>query len=199
MKTVTLKAFLIFVSFAILGCSSKTPEDYTYLLASPVLTKIDGDGNKTTIQLGNIHLANYLTGRGLILDMGENRVVSTKQHRWAESLDQSIRRVLKRSLNSEVFRIATEEEPIEGDDLILTLEIDAFQSRAFDSTYATGKWTLRSYRTGLVVEEQYFDVTADVRNSNYRGIVNAHERMLATLSNELIAKIEQYLASIEDA
>ena len=175
------------------GCSSTLPETHTYILPTPGIVAGERPDTAISVSLESVKLADFLSQRGLVIEEGKHRVVITKYHRWAESLEDGIRRCLSRDLNKSGtnFRISELRKP--GDstqDYQLDFEFDSFHAIGFETAIASGRWVLRDFRTREVIREAYFDLSTPVQPQNYDGIVEGLATLLDRLSGDVAAQIE---------
>lgn len=194
MNNIILKCVAGFSLLMMLGCASKAPESSVYLLPNPSLSENHPTPDSPTLNIASVHLSEFLSTRGFVIEMGENEVVVTQNHRWAESLEESILRHLRRSIRSESFRVASVHDSSDIWDFQLHLEFDSFQSRSFDSVYTSGRWNLLDLESSETVLERYFELSTTTTLQNYEGIVQAYSNLLVELSQQIIRAIESSIA-----
>ena len=175
------------------GCSSTLPETRTYILPTPAIVTGEKTDAVVSVSIESIKLADFLAQQGLVIEEGKHRVVITKYHRWAESLEDGIRRCLSRDLDrmGKQFRISELRKP--GDltqDYQLDFEFDSFHAVGFDTAIASGRWVLRDFRTREVIREAYFDLSTLIQPQNYEGIVGSLATLLERLASEVTSRIE---------
>jgi uncharacterized lipoprotein YmbA len=194
-KTTVFPFFLILLLWT--GCST-LPETHTYILPTPKVGDQVQQKASRTINIENIKLADFLDQQGLVVEEGKHRIVITRYHRWAESLEDGIRRYLTRSLSQTGgdFRISNLRKPGALTwDYQLDFEFDSFHSIRFDKTIASGRWVLRDYRSGEVVREAYFDLSTSVQPQDYESIIESLAHLLDQLAQEVSSGIEASLVS----
>ena len=189
--------FLLLTPLMWTGCSSTLPETRTYILPTPAIATGEKAEAAVSVSIESVKLADFLTQRGLVIEEGQHRVVITRYHRWAESLEDGIHRCLFRDLDrlGRNFRVSDLRKS--GDltqDYQLDFEFDSFHAVGFDTAIASGRWVLRDFQTRSVIKEAYFDLSTPVRPQNYEGIVGS----LATLLEELAQEVNHHIEAISE-
>ena len=130
--------------------SSNVVEDHYYslVLAANDNTSITNDADAATrLIVLPVMLPAYLGGRGLVMQVGENRIESASHHFWAEPLDEAIAKVLVQDIAGRTSGIAVERQrgrySPQGD-CLLRVEFDAFHPTADSRVVSRGRYWISS-------------------------------------------------------
>ena len=107
MKSVTVKIFLSITSMMLSSCVSVVPESTHVEPTNYLLTALDSNLiisdsdflNGVSFYVRQVELAPYLEGSGLVSRPESNKIVFSNLHRWGESLDEGIARVVAKNLS----------------------------------------------------------------------------------------------------
>jgi uncharacterized lipoprotein YmbA len=91
---------MLLISLSLLGliaCSSQPTAIYYYQLAVPV-TPVANNSSLPALYIAPIRVAAYLNGTGLVMQQSEVEYVITRQHLWADALEQQLQRQLQHHL-----------------------------------------------------------------------------------------------------
>ena len=178
-----LAIILLLTSLA--GCSNAVPELHQYLLradsAAPAVTA----NSSRKIGIGNLVIASYIDGPGLILETGNGQVNSARDHQWAEPLRESLRIFLARQI-----AVAAEQpvaaQPFKNSDWEqrIDIRIDQLHGKSDGSAVLVAYWQV-STKQGLVDYE--FMESEPLSADGYLALVEAEKVLLERLCGVIAA------------
>ena len=169
--------------------SSDTVEDRYYSL---VLAAGSGGAAATTDEprarliVGPIELPRYLSGRGLSMQVGPNRVETANHHFWAEPLDEAISKVLVRDIAERSGDYDVERESGRWNfdsDCRLRVEFDAFHPTHDSRVTVSGRYWLAHRSAGSVRED--FSLSGRLTADGYAHAVDVLRDTLADLADQI--------------
>lgn len=182
-----MKALLISLSLlTLVACGSKPTAVYYYQLAVPAVPTADNT-NLPSLYIAPIRVAAYLNGTGLVMQQSDVEYVITRQHLWADALEQQLQRQLQQHLLQ-----ALPAQPLRGIQAQaqrqLSLEIDRFHADPSGQAILSGRYRLTQQGEEL---NQPFNYQVALEADGYPAMVSAlslaWQQLLADLTTQLNA------------
>ncbi|GGO74020.1 PqiC family protein [Bowmanella pacifica] len=175
---------------ALTACSSAPPPLQYYLLDSPGIKSAENTPLKRQIRVEVLPLPEYLQQDGLVMRMADGSLHVSRQHLWAQGLQQSMPQVLVDALNhtqSGHFLIMTEPGAERAEERLVVqirhLLIDQQQGALLNAQY----WLLD--KQGQVQSQGSFTDNQQLDQDGYPHAVEKLQQLL----NHLAARIQTSL------
>lgn len=169
------------------GClSGHSPPTQFYLLESEeVLGGNASNSSRQVISLAPVRLAHYLDRPQIVTAQGDNRYQVSEYHRWAETLDHNIHRVLQQDLARQLPADVLSQP--NADALQLQLTILLFHVDAQRQARLKAQWQLSRNKQLLKIGQgEYHELAA---TTDYPGMVAAMNVCLSKMTREMVADI----------
>ncbi|MDZ7668864.1 MAG: PqiC family protein [Gammaproteobacteria bacterium] len=145
--------------------------------------------------LTRVTVAPYLRSHGIVLETAQRRLETARDHRWAQPLDQSMRRVLQLTIAATSgLGVAAQPEAAEHAQILIAVDIHRFHGSADGHVQLVAEWQLRRAQDGSVAARHHFAERTATTAAGYRALVHAH----AALTEELGTAIGRSLAGIQE-
>ena len=185
-------SFCLIIALGLAACASRPVEDHFYSL---VLAADDSAAPETDVVtglliVGPIQLPEYLTKRGLTMQMDSNEIRTANHHFWAEPLDEAISKVLTRDLAGHDRSLAVERDSgrwTPGGTCRVRIEFDKFHATSRSSVVNSGRYWLSSGESSV---KQEFDLTERLSADGYGHAVEALRQSLRTLATRIVETID---------
>ncbi|MEI7431857.1 MAG: ABC-type transport auxiliary lipoprotein family protein [Betaproteobacteria bacterium] len=142
-----------------------------------------------TIGIGPVTIPDIIDRPQLITRLGSNQVAINEFERWAEPLQNEIPRLIAGQLRQLLgAQVSTYPQTTTGKDLIVTLEVQHFESAPGDAATIEVLWTLRTTKEGPAQQGRAL-IREPVGGAGYEALVAAHGRALTKISQEIAAAI----------
>ena len=176
------------------GCGGSPPVYfYTLSVESTAGTGSDVAGRNFRIAVGPISIPEVIDRPQMVVRSGPNQVVLIEEHRWAESLNSEIPRViaenLSRLLSTEM--VWAYPQNVKGAvDYRVSVDIQRFDSIPGQSVAIEALWSIkRVSQEGDEAKVGRSNVQQPVSGQGYEAIAEAHSRALAVISREIAGAI----------
>jgi uncharacterized protein len=174
------------------ACASSPPPRY-YTLA-PVAVDTPKVTTSYRVAVGPVTLPELVDRPHLVLRTGANQVLIAEQHRWAEPLRHELSRVIAANLARELGAWVGDAREAASQDADYRVTIDV---RRFDSTLGEGitieaLWVIRG--NGGAAPYRGHSFVREPAGGGYDGLVAAHDRALAAMSQEIANALQAYAA-----
>jgi uncharacterized lipoprotein YmbA len=167
-----LSAILLFV-IGLAGCAAgPAPIEY-YVLAPPVAASdsIVERSNKPALVIDSVELAAYLRQTGMIIQTGENQLLISRNHLWAESLELALPKALVREL--------------------LRLRIDSLQSTDRGEVVSAGRYQLISAQDAAAPIVVDFNFQRDLEQDGYAYAVEQMSGLIGQIAGAILASVDK--------
>lgn len=181
---------LIFVGLA--SCSTPVEPPLTYYRlddAAPVTMPAPA---APTLVLDRIDVADFLKQTGLVMQLGNNELQISRQHRWAEPLDQALPRHLQQTLQAETraYRVLLKgADFISQADLSLRVQINSFHVLGGGEALLSGQYQLIDEQQHAELKADSFRLVGDLQQDGYPHAVQQLQQLLATLAARIEAEL----------
>ncbi len=170
-----------------LGCAGDPPpESAHYLLRAETPTGLAPVPADQAAGFGRVSVAPYLERPGLILATGDHQVREASFHLWAEPLSHGIRLYLRDRVAS---RLGRELDAGPGTERTWRFRIDVAVEELHGTldgrVRAAARWSLSDRDASAVVASGRYVRTGSQAGSGYPAMVEAQERLLDGLADEI--------------
>lgn len=169
------------------GSSPVVKDRYYSLVLAANGGTATGNDEVTTASLivGPIQLPTYLSGHGLPMQVGPNRIELAHHHFWAEPLNEAIAKVLTRDIAERTEGINVERDSgriSAEEDCRLRVEFDAFHPMSESHVVASGRYWIESSETS---DRQAFSLTRTLTVDGYAHAVDELRGLLELLAEQI--------------
>lgn len=192
----TVRYFLLICLAVVLaGCASDPQPKSYYLLAPPMApTETGGIGdNRPTVVIESVALAEYLRQSGLVLQSGQNQLSISRTHLWAESLDQSVPKVLLGQLQqkSNDYRFYLKfSDYVSQTDYRLRLHIESLQATDLGEVVTKGRYQLISSADTANPVSVNFYFKQNLKADGYAEAVEQMQVLLGQIADEILGSLK---------
>lgn len=186
---------------SIAGCTafSPQPDSSRFFTLSP-LSQGEETGNKSTGQaprlsvgIGPVSVPGYLDRQEIVTRVAQHQLRLSEHDRWAEPLDENLARVVSQNVAAilRAERIASYPWPVDRKPLYQA-EIDVlrFETNLAQEAHLAARWTVRHTGRKDLVRYRHTRLSRPARARNAEASVAALSEVLADLSQEIAAAIE---------
>lgn len=176
----------------LLGCAGgggEVPESRLYMLRAAVPAAIpDSD---FVVGLDAVQLASYLKRSELVLQVGPQELRPARYHRWAEPLDQNIRRYLRDRLSAEVsVDVDANSRRRDRWDLQISLAVEEFHGTLEGQVLLTASWDVERLHDTAHVVRGRARLTESQSRDGYAALVDAKSRLLDKLAQRVATDLK---------
>ena len=174
------------------GCGSPLQERF-YSLNASGMPAPGAHRPAYRVAVGPVTIPALVDRPQIVLRAGANRLMIAEQSRWAESLKDSIPRVIADNLVVLLneAQVATDSQSAAtAADYRVLVDIQRFDSALGDAATLEVLWTVARVKDGAATAGRSL-VREPARGTDYEAIVAAHSRALAAVSREIAAAIRE--------
>jgi len=187
-----VKAFsLAIMVLALISCTS-SPQRTKHYKFNPSATHISV--NKTTkhIVVNSLQLATFLDQPGLVIQLDKNQVYTSRYHRWAQPLRETLFNTLIQELNnaSSTGYLFSKEKPLsaKSGSAQLYIDVEQFNSTNQSQVIFSGQfWVYTQGKT--LMANQHFHITEQLSEDGYPHSVNMLQLTIIQLAKEINAAL----------
>ncbi len=187
----------IFAFCFIILCSCTHVQSNYYVIDVPFTDEMQTEvklqqGKGPVFAMLPIGIPAYLARPQLVLRESNTKIRIAENHRWGESLDKAIARVLANSLTDKLTRINGVVVPSRlglHPDYSIQLEISRFEGNLNASLEMVAFWTLQKNGKKILQSNFYRKVSTGI---DYQDLVTAYGTILSLLADEIANAIMQY-------
>jgi hypothetical protein len=190
MKPVAM-ALLVVLS----GCATTATMPVEYLLRPPLEERAGPVHTPPIAALGRVSIAPYLDRKGIVLETAEQRIHVALNHRWAEPLSQSLRRMLQVGVSRASGTAVADVQYGAGNsgagspEVIVDVDVYRFHGSQQGRVILVADWQLRDPRSGRVLGRHEFVQSTLTDADGYDALVRAHIALLEQLSGAIAATL----------
>ncbi len=177
------------------GCSALPETNYYILASDDSKDAIEQSNDGPILGLGRVSIANYLRRPGIVTRTEDFQVHAATYHRWAEPLQEGIRRLLAQRMSLGLNGYRVESEPLDRRrwSYELNVEVDRFHSTASGNVMLGGRWTLRRIEDGEIVRSEGFGLATVMRGVGYGAAVAAQTQLLGELGGRIAVAAKEVM------
>ena len=186
------RALLVALSAMLLGACASTIPEHIYSLAGETTPPVAATNSAVfSLTIDKVTVPEVVDRPQIVLSKSAHQVTLMEGSRWAESLRQAIPRQVAANLRRQFVRahIATSSDSTFNAQANYKLAMDVvrFESRLDDSVDLEVHWRLRN-AVGILAEHvsTFHETTI---GAGYDGLVAAHTKALARLSEDIAAAV----------
>lgn len=170
------------------GCVNlDPPPDLTrhFLMNGPSTAEADGG---FAVEVASVTLEPYLASHRMVVRSGENEIIFSDLHRWAEPLDDNIRRVLAGYLA--VSPLGTiSNRTAESARLLVYVDVYRFEGHLPDRAALAAEWTVEDAAGQTLVRRRSEHTVSGWGGSDYEQLTALLEKTVALLADEIAGSI----------
>lgn len=182
------KIILYLAIILLSGCGTSPVQQVNYYLLSGANTDVNPMiemKDKERVYIQDVRLAEYLTQSNLSLQLNSHQIHYSRQHAWAESLENGIEKALLHDLNkgSERFYFVGASEP-DFDDVSrkIVIQFDHFIATDQSTVIASGTYWFRKNAEGPNYNQKRFNLNSKLTEDGYPHSVKKLRELLQKLS-----------------
>ena len=182
--------------FVVAGCAS-TPAPITYYVLAPpdaATEQVVERANKPALVIEDVELPAFLLQSGLVVQSGNNELVVSRNHLWAESLELAMPKALVRELqkqSDEYSYYLKTLDWIEQADYRLRLRIDALQATDRGEVIAAGRYQLIAGQGENPSKFVDFSFQRDLRQDGHAYAVEQLSRLLEEIAGAILNSLDK--------
>ncbi len=188
---------LVYLCCLMVLCSCTSVQSNYYVIDVPFTDQMQTEpklkqGKGSIFAMLPIGIPAYLSRPQLVLRESNTEIRITENHRWGESLDKAIGRVLANSLTDKLTDINGVVVPSRlglHPDYSIQLEISRFEGNLNASLEMVAFWTLQKNGKKILQSNFYRKVST---GTDYQDLVTAYGTILSLLADEIAKAIMQY-------
>lgn len=173
------------------GCAA-TPSPPTEYLLRPPLPETDGHVRQAPdAALGRVSVPPYLDRQGIVLETGDQRLQVARNHRWAEPLSRSLRRMLQVGISRASGRaVGDTRSDTAGARLVIDVDIHRLHGSVDGQVILAADWQLRDAESGQVADRYRVVRSTLTAEGGYDALVRAHVTLLDELSTAIAETLD---------
>jgi uncharacterized lipoprotein YmbA len=178
------------------GCLGKSQSTRFYALTplpeGQEISKDENPARNAAVGIGPIKLADYLNQSNLVTRKGGNRLVQAEYDQWAGSLKDNVTNVLAENIGlllpTERIYIYPWRQSVTVDYQVL-LDVVRFDGDLEEDAWLVARWSLLGGQDNKLLATNRSSIREPVKGSDYAALVAAQSRVVAKLSQEIVAAI----------
>lgn len=188
-----LSGCLLLASLLLSACSVRSPNPEHWTLAATAPPPAEWDPSAPAVAIGPVELPRYLDHPQLLVRISPSQVEPAGLHRWADSLHESLGRVLASNLGRSLASARVSAYPVEapyGVDFRVLVDVERFDGRPGDSLVLIARSVIMDGDRAevLAVEHSRIEVEA---GKDFASLVAAHSSAAGRLAEQIEARIRE--------
>lgn len=175
------------------ACASTPPNHFYLLEAAPASALATSAAAMPRLGIGTIVLPDYLNRPQIVTRGHGGRLLLRDRERWAEPLEDGLRRVLGENLGQLLGAGQVVQLPAPSGITVhrrLHLEIIRFDASTANEIWLHARWNIQDSKTGGPVHEQRIRIDAD--SADTAATVGAMNAAVRELSRQIVASLGQH-------
>ena len=188
---------LLLMCTGLASCTSTPATQIEYYMLSPPIATTDSVvelANKPSLVIESIDLAAYLKQSGMIIQTGDNQLLISKSHLWAESLDLALPKALVRELQKQSghysYYLKTADW-VGHTDYRLRLRIGSLQSTEEGEVVSAGRYQLISASNPSEPVFVDFNYQREIQQDGYADVLVQMNAILGEIASAIIATVDK--------
>ncbi len=188
---------LVFVAMCLAACASGPAAPIEYYVLAPQVPAADSvveRSNRPTLVIESVDLAAYLRQAGMIIQTGDNQVMVSKNHLWAENLELALPKALVRELQrqSDAYSYYLKSVDWVGQtDYRLRLRIDSLQSTDRGEVVSAGRYQLIAAGRPEVPVVVDFNFARDLDQDGYAYAVEQMGLLIGQIAGTILGSVDK--------
>ena len=192
------KLILLSTVLALLACTA-SPQPQHYLLQQPRFDALsEQPSTQAKIVIGQIDIAPFLSGSGLVTMTSVNQLHQAYYHRWAESLHSQLQRQLRAGMQQQLPALdwlsLAGSAHLRNLDYRMDVVVDEFHLSLDNQALVSGQWQLRSHQHGYVAHGQ-FSQQQPLQGDGYSAMIASLEQAWQRAHAEIAQDLARALAA----
>jgi uncharacterized lipoprotein YmbA len=188
---------LVLIVSCLAACASGPAAPIEYYVLAPQISASDHvveRSSRPTLVIENVDLAAYLRQTGMIIQTGNNQILVSRTHLWAESLESALPKALVRELQrqSDDYSYYLKSVDWVGEtDYRLRLRIDSLQSTDRGEVVSAGRYQLISAEDAgspVVVD---FSFVRDLDQDGYAYAVEQMGVLIGQIAEAILDSVDK--------
>ena len=147
--------------------------------------------SEVIVGLDAVQIAGYLKRRELLLQVGPQELRPARYHRWAEPLDQNVRRYLRDRLSAELrMDVDANSRLRDRWDVRINVAIEEFHGTLDGRVLLTASWDVDRLSDPAPVRRGRAQLTESQLRDGYAALVDAQSRLLDLLAERIAADLD---------
>lgn len=185
-------AALMACALLLAGCGSTPAVNYYVLSAAKAPAGgAPGFGDKV-VGLGPVSLAEYLDRPQIVTRTSANTLEVADAHRWAQPLDESIKRALQENLCTALGTENILAHPwprSRGVDYQVAVEVLRFEREPGGAVALSARWSVLDRHGATLAPVRHSNIATPSSGPGYEALVSDQSRALALLGREIAAAL----------
>lgn len=186
----------------VLACSAclggKAPH-YNYYVLTPAAAPRPASPSRAadapTVSLSLVTIPRYLDRESIVTRADDNRIVYSRQDRWAEPLDEAVTRILRENLASTLAPEGITVPPHAGAPTFdLQVEILRFEKRGRNRVELWARWTLRNEESATQTREARIETA--IAGPSSADAAAALSQAIARLAQQIAGEVRVAAAGV---
>lgn len=175
--------------FGCAGGGGEVPQSHLYLLRAPAApASFDSD---IIVGLDSVQIASYLKRSELVLQVLPQELRPARYHRWAEPLDQNLRRYLRDRLSAELqMDVDANNHLRDRWDVRINVSIEEFHGTLAGQALLKASWDVERLSGVASVRRGRAQLAEPQARDGYSALVDAQARLLDALAQRIAADLE---------
>ena len=182
---------------ALAGCSSTPAPPIEYYVLAPAVSATDSVvelANRPTVVIESVDLAAYLRQSGMIIQTGNNQLLVSRTHLWAESLELALPKALLRKLQQQSDQYSYYLKTLDWvgqTDYRLRLRVDSLQATEQGEVVAAGRYQIIPAKSPLDPVFVDFNLHRDLQQDGYAAAVAEINALLGQIAAAILASVDK--------
>jgi uncharacterized lipoprotein YmbA len=184
-----MRVLVLSLVLSLLGCGSpEVPDTHMYMLR--VSSDFAGADSSYVVGLAAVEVPAYLKRSELILQVGPQELRPARYHRWAEPLDENVRRYLRERLSTELnTNVEMNARLRDRWDVQIDVAIEELHGTLEGSALLSASYAIVRSAEPERVQRGRVRLTESQRRDGYAGLVDAQSELLDGLANRIAADV----------
>lgn len=174
------------------ACSTAVEPPLSYYRLDESATAISAPVDARTLVIDRVGVADFLRQTGMVLQLGSNELQISRQHRWAEGLEEALPRALQHQLQSKTqdYRVLLSgTDFIANTDTSLRIQIDSFHLLDNGEALLSGQYQLIDDDARAELKADSFRLVADLQQDGYPHAVQQLQGLLGQLASRIAEQL----------
>lgn len=192
-----IKSCLMVMMLLLAGCATKPAKNIDYYLLNSADSTINTAlmaTSSTTVAIDEISLASYLTQANLAMQLANHQLHYSKQHFWAEPLQNGIQKALLMDLNSasnDISFVALHSAMASKVEMTIGIQLDHFVATHDSMVVMSGYYWVSSKNDGKISQQPYpFYFTQPLQQDGYPHAVSQLRMLINKLSGDILPRLQ---------
>ena len=192
MRTTALACLSLLLAGGVVGCSSTPTPTTLYLLPAELPKGSAAVPQPVRVGLGRVEVAPYLGEPGLVIETQARQVRSARYHRWAEPLDEGLRRFLQAQISEALgYDIGADKTQQKRWARTVEVRIDRLHGTLDGEAVLVARWRIVPKKSANEVQEFRFSASEPLPREGYAGLVDAEIALAQQLASAIADSLRE--------